>query len=120
MENDKTRPGCHGEKLSWGRVKCIKGFGDGFTRELVDWRKSLERKFVFDPSKGVDLRDLQAVEHRFQLRRNQIETALRAGPQELSMIRMQILQRRVELQAYVSQEAHRLAQARADLTMVSA
>lgn len=101
------------------RVRAIRGFGDTLTGELVRWRTELERKFVFDQSKGIDPADIAAVNQQFSQKRKSLEGKLLAGYEELTQIRKHILLRRQQLQSTVEAAAHQLAQAAADLKMLS-
>lgn len=103
--------------VTWNQIINIPGFGSTFTRELVDWRKSLERRFVFDPSKGVNPADIAALNQRFSHRRKQIEVSLLAGPEQLINIRDSVLEYR-KFFPMVQQAAQQLAQAEADLSLL--
>lgn len=99
------------------RISGIKGFGASLIGELVRWRKSLESKFVFDPSMGVDPTDVALLNQKFRQRRMQIEGALLAGPEKLNQIRTDIIRRRQLLQVKVEAAARALAQARSDMSL---
>jgi DNA-binding helix-hairpin-helix protein with protein kinase domain len=99
-------------------IMNIKGFGHKLTGELIDWRNGLERRFVFDPSKGVDLADISAVNQRFNQKRKQIEGMLLAGPEQLSQVRGHILQQRTQLLPTMRAAAQQVAQAEADLSLM--
>jgi DNA-binding helix-hairpin-helix protein with protein kinase domain len=96
------------------KISGIKGFGGSLTDELVRWRKSLESKFVFDPSKGIDPVDVAALNQKFRQRRAQIESALLTGPEMLNQVRADIIRKRQSLQVEVEAAARALAQARSD------
>jgi DNA-binding helix-hairpin-helix protein with protein kinase domain len=100
------------------KIRRIKGFGKSLTDELVGWRKSLERRFVFDPTKGVDPADMAALEQKFHQRRTQIESTLRAGPDLLNQVRSDALRKRPLPQGDVEGAARALAQARADMSVL--
>lgn len=100
------------------KVMSINGFGPKLTRELVDWRNGLERRFVFDPSKGVDPADIAAVNQRFSQKRKQFEGNLLAGPEHLNQVRGQILQQRSQMLPMVRAAAQQVAQAEADLAVL--
>lgn len=104
--------------ITWNKVMRISGFGQKLTGELVDWRKSLERRFVFDPSKGVDPSDIAALNQRFVQKRKQIEASLLAGPEQLNQLRGLILQRRTQMLPMIQAAAQQVAQAEADLAMM--
>ena len=96
------------------KIQRIKGFGKSYTSELVRWRTSLERKFVFDSSKGIDPTDIAALNQKFRQRRAQVEGALLAGPEMLNQVRADVIRKRQSLQVEVEAAARALAQARAD------
>ena len=64
----------------------IPGFGDGITEMLLDWRKEVERHFVFDPKRAVDPHDLQKLEREIGLERVALERRLTEGLQKLRAI----------------------------------
>ena len=100
------------------KVMNINGFGPKLTRKLVDWRNGLERRFVFDPSKGVDPADIAAINQRFGQKRKQIEGNLLAGPEHLNQVRGQILQQRTQMLPKIRAAAQQVAQAEADLAVL--
>ena len=102
-----------------GKILRISGFGPGLTNELVQWRKRLEGKFRFDPSKGVDPADIAALNQNFRLERTQIEGALLATPELLNKVRGQTLLRREAIRSQIEDVAKALSQARADLSVFS-
>lgn len=69
------------------RVRSVPGFGDAFTRKLMDWKRSVERKFVFNPSLGVDPNAVKKVKDDIERRRAELQRALARGPVELEQIR---------------------------------
>ena len=101
--------------IDWNKVIAVKGFGEKMTRELVDWRKGLERRFVFDPSKGIDPVDIAALNQRYAVKHRHLEGELRAGPEQLMQIRQKILQYRAQLTPSIQKAALQVAQAEADL-----
>lgn len=101
--------------IDWHKVIAVNGFGERITRELVDWRKGLERRFVFDPSKGVDPADIATLNQRYALKHKHLEGELLAGPEQLMQIRQKILQHRSQLLPTLQNAALQVAQAEADL-----
>jgi DNA-binding helix-hairpin-helix protein with protein kinase domain len=99
------------------KILRISGFGPALTDELVQWRKGLESKFRFDPSKGVDPADIAALNQKFRLERTQTEGALLATPEVLNKVRGQTLLRREAIRSQIEDVAKALAQARADLSI---
>src|SRR5262249_16718219 len=100
------------------KIQRIGGFGKIYTGELVRWRRSLERKFVFDPAKGIDPADVAALNQKFRQRRAQIESALLAGPEMLDQVKADVSRKRQSLQVEVEAAARALAQARADMSIL--
>lgn len=101
--------------VEWNRVRRIKGFGDVLTRTLVDWRKSLERNFRFNPNQAVTQNDINNVRRKVQARGQEIEQQLRAGLTELQQFTTRqdaALRRHLPV---VQHAAKQLAQAEADL-----
>jgi DNA-binding helix-hairpin-helix protein with protein kinase domain len=98
------------------KIIGISGFGASLTNELVQWRKSLESKFKFDPSRGIDPADIAALNQKFRQERIRIEGSLLAIPEILSNVRRQILLKREALRPQVEDVAKALAQARADFS----
>ncbi len=76
------------------RISGIRGFGESLISELVRWRTSLERRFVFNPSKGIDPADIDALNQEFRQRRAQLESALLAGPEKLNQVKADIIRKR--------------------------
>lgn len=65
------------------KIDAIKGFGTVKVQALVEWRRSKEKQFRFDPKKPIDPRDLNALEQEFAQKTLMLEKALRQGPQNL-------------------------------------
>jgi DNA-binding helix-hairpin-helix protein with protein kinase domain len=92
----------------------IPGFGPVLTDTLMRWRQSIELKFVFDPSKGIDPADIAAVDRSIAVRKDHIERKLLAGAAELEKLRHQISIRRQALFQQLEAAAKVVAQAEAD------
>ena len=103
--------------LDWAKVKGIKGFGDVYTSQLMQWKHSIEQKFVFDASKGIDPAELAALDHRFRQKRVEIERALSYGPQQLKQLSEKIIEKRKALKPSLNDVARQLAQAKADMSV---
>jgi DNA-binding helix-hairpin-helix protein with protein kinase domain len=103
--------------IDFYNIMNIKGFGNKYTNELVRWRKSLESKFVLDPSKGIDPADIAALNQKFRQRRAQIEGALLAGPEIFNHVRADIIRKRQSLRVEVETAARLFAQANSDISV---
>jgi len=80
--------------INRNRIMNIKGFGANLTGALTSWRNRIESKFVFDPSKGIDPRDISILNNKYAKSQKQLEISLVSGLNELTQTRDQILQRR--------------------------
>jgi DNA-binding helix-hairpin-helix protein with protein kinase domain len=67
-------------------VMSVPGFGAGLTQELLDWRTSVEKKFVFNPSLATDPVAIRRVTDEINRTRIEFEQALLRGPIELQQI----------------------------------
>lgn len=95
-------------------VISIPGFGPLLTQSLVDWRTSVERRFRYDPNRGVDPRDRQTVEAELRMVRQRLENALQSGKSQLEMANQMVVVRRATLKPLVDRALSELAQAEAD------
>jgi len=100
------------------KVMQVRGFGDGLTRAVLDWKASCERRFVFNPANAVSNADKDAVTAKFRSRKLLMEKALAAGPAELQKLRKQREARFASLMPQIEEAARRLAQANADLSIL--
>jgi DNA-binding helix-hairpin-helix protein with protein kinase domain len=100
------------------KIRSIAGFGAVLTQQLLDWRRELEQKFVFNTTKGVDPADLAALDQRFRQQRRQLEGELLAGPESLNRLRAEVAARVRALLTQVETAARDLAQATADFSVV--
>lgn len=105
--------------VEWHKVRAVKGFGDVLTRAVVDWRKTCERKFVFNSSQAVTEADRNTVRAKILSRKKAIEAALAAAPAELQRMRQEANGRAAPLQSQLHAAAQALAQAKADLALLS-
>jgi DNA-binding helix-hairpin-helix protein with protein kinase domain len=100
-------------------ILAVPGFGPSFTSKLIAWRRMIELRFVFDPSKGIDPSDLQAVEREITGTRLGLEKDLANGPSQLRQIGNQIQTVRGAMRPALEDAQAKLAQAAADWTAVS-
>jgi DNA-binding helix-hairpin-helix protein with protein kinase domain len=70
------------------RVNAVAGFGPALTAAVVDWRKSVEARFRFDPAKGIEPAERAALTQRQSQRRAALESSLTTGLNELQQIRL--------------------------------
>jgi len=95
-------------------IRAIPGFGDFLTQQMLDWRRSHERKFRFDPNRGVAAADIQKLDQMIAKRRAEIELILSRGHIELSDINRKIAFARSALQIELQKAWMEVAQARAN------
>jgi DNA-binding helix-hairpin-helix protein with protein kinase domain len=106
--------------ISDRNISRVPGFGPALTIKLKEWRRSVERKFRFDPSKGVDPRDIAALDREMADLRNKIERHLVAGAADLTQITNQIITLRRGLKQQVNNALQTLLQAEADMKAATA
>ena len=100
--------------VDWAKVDSVPGFGWGLTNQLVNWRKSLEAKFQYDPGRGVDSADLAQVNNKYLKLKRELKSELVAGVEQLKKIRGEILARRASKEAGRAAAGKAYAQAKAD------
>lgn len=96
-------------------VRGVPGFGEVLTSNLVEWRKSVARKFSFNPSLATDSAAIHQVRDKIARRRDEIERALRRGPIELEQLRADVIAVRSNPAQRMIEARRALAQAQADL-----
>lgn len=99
------------------RVMSIEGFGQYLTSTLLAWRKSIESRFVFDPSKGVAPEDIKLLNHKFNKKKKDIENQIRSGYEMLLTARNKALANREKLSGQLKIIAFTYAQAQKDMTV---
>lgn len=104
--------------VDWHKVHAVRGFGKVLTRAVVDWKKSCERQFVFNPRNAVSEADTNAVRVRIATRKRVIEEALKSGATDLQRFRQEAVHKRNEIYPLLNSAAKKLAQAQADLTLL--
>jgi DNA-binding helix-hairpin-helix protein with protein kinase domain len=92
-------------------IGAIPGFGPSLTASLLDWRRSLERRFVYDPMKRIEPSDLDDPEDDLRVTQRRLEQTLRGGAAELRAIAQRIETRRKELRAEIARTEADLARA---------
>jgi hypothetical protein len=93
----------------------VPGFGPVALSNLKQWRSQQERRFRFDPNKGVDQAAKNVVERQILTEKIDLERKLNEGLSKLTVSSHHILSRRQTLLTQAEQAALDLAQAEADL-----
>lgn len=81
------------------RILQIPGFGPVTTDAILDWRRSVERKFRFDPRLGVDPKDVLTVQSDIARRRAEYQIDLKKRLLLLREQSQRIIQARDQLKA---------------------
>ncbi len=83
--------------VSADAIMKITGFGKAYTACLVNWRKSHERTFRFNPKEPIDSREIASMDQKLDQRRQQLVTLLRQGPAVLQALSQEIIAGRQRL-----------------------
>jgi len=97
----------------------VRGFGETQKADLMAWRVGLEAKFLFNPTRGVDPHDDQALAAQFAAQKSRLDTTLREGLSELQKLRFDLLRMRSATEALLDSAEQAQAQAQADYVGVA-
>ncbi|WP_341282220.1 hypothetical protein [Paenibacillus sp. FSL H8-0537] len=89
----------------------VPGFGPTYTRKLMDWKNTIEKKFVFNPNQEIPHSEIANVDREILTIRKKLEQELLSGSGQLMQISNQIEVRRNALWPEVERAAKELAQA---------
>ncbi len=95
----------------------VPNFGPKRTAELMEWKKKIEARFRYDPSKSLDP-DIAALNNKYGMRKRKLEQDLETGAGELQLIRSRVLQKRNDLRKHLEVLAYNLAKASADASLL--
>jgi DNA-binding helix-hairpin-helix protein with protein kinase domain len=95
----------------------IPGIGPTYISYLMNWRRSCETRFRYDPSRGIPTLELQRINLKFTTLRNDLSTKLKLGPTSLTNLSAGSQGRFLQLQGQLEIAFRRLAQARADVKL---
>jgi hypothetical protein len=101
------------------KVLRIPGFGEVTTQRLIHWRQLQERKFTFDPNRGVAPSDILAVERDISHQRAHLEQGVASGLGRLKAATASVNSNRQALQRRAAELIPRYAQAAADARAAS-
>jgi len=73
-------------------INQIVGFGPQLSDKLCAWRTELEANFRFDPNRGIDPRDIRALDQEFGALQKPWQEILEAAPKELLAIKESVEQ----------------------------
>jgi DNA-binding helix-hairpin-helix protein with protein kinase domain len=97
----------------------VRGFGEAQKADLLAWRAELETRFLFNPTRGVDPHDDQALATQFAMQKGKFDTTLREGLSELQKIRFDMLRMRGATETLLDGASRDRAQACADYAGVT-
>jgi DNA-binding helix-hairpin-helix protein with protein kinase domain len=100
------------------KVSAVPGFGEVLTGRLVEWRRSVEARFVFNPSAGVPQQQQQSLDAKFSPERQRIEMTLLSGERELKVVASACETALASRYEEIKASFKAIAQANADLTEV--
>lgn len=72
-------------EIDRAKVELLPGFGTLLVNTLLEWKAELIRKFQYNPSQGIPVNDMIAVNHRFTQEKIALQKELMAGLKEISM-----------------------------------
>ena len=100
-------------------IRAVPGFGPALTVNLILWRRSIEKKFAFNPKQGIDQADIAKLDKKILEMKQALEKTLINGPGELAQIARNITNSRVALKPHIKENLERLAQAALDLKAIN-
>jgi DNA-binding helix-hairpin-helix protein with protein kinase domain len=100
-------------------VMQIPSIGQSRAEKLLDWRRGLERKFVFDPVRGVPPEARLKVERDVDMLRFRLEHELSGGAYYLRRVKQEIEESRQRLRPVLADARQTLAQAKKDWEVAS-
>ena len=83
--------------ISAAALDPVPGFGPALKSKLLAWRQAVGQSFVFDPTRGIDPGQVQALDVSIATRRKELEQVLLAGAGQLDGLKARILSARSEL-----------------------
>jgi DNA-binding helix-hairpin-helix protein with protein kinase domain len=104
--------------LTRSSIDSVPGFGPKLRSQLMAWRNTVESRFKFDPSKGVDPQDIAKVEHDIRTLKKNAEDQHRTGLAELKALANRINAVRTGMRSQMEALQREFAQANADYAAV--
>jgi hypothetical protein len=102
------------------RIEQISGFGPSITGLLIAWRMSIERKFVFDPTRPINPADIAQIRADVARKKSALEASLQRALIDLRGASSETQTHRNSLKLSAVQIWNRLRQAEADNAGVAA
>lgn len=96
-------------------LAVIPGIGPKYANNLMEWRRKIESRFVFNPNKGVDRFQLAEIHKKINEEKLKLETELSKGAAQLKLIADETKNIRRELMQKIDKALMEYAQAEANL-----
>jgi DNA-binding helix-hairpin-helix protein with protein kinase domain len=100
-------------------LAVIPGFGSKHTKNLMDWRRKIESRFVFNPNKGVDRFQLAEIHKKINEEKSKLENELSKGADQLKHIADETKKIRIDLMEKIETALQEYAKAEANLKCCS-
>lgn len=100
-------------------LAVIPGVGIKYANNLIEWRRKIESRFVFNPNKGVDRFQLSEIHKKINEEKLMLETELSSGAAQLKLIGDETKNIRRELMQKIDKSLMEYAQAEANLKCCS-
>ena len=111
------------DDVDWSAVRAVPGFGEVMTQKLVNWRKTHEARFRYNPAPNAqDVNDERALRSKYATHKAQLEASIRAGLTTLRTAkpRLDALPSRVREDSALMQALEERARAEQDLRLLGA
>jgi hypothetical protein len=83
----------------------VPGFGPVFQSKLMNWRKGIEMRFIFNPAKPIDQSHFLKIDQDIQKARADLQNKLEKALAELKQANQQIIYSRQMQEPIVAQSA---------------
>lgn len=104
--------------VTYNAVFNVPGFGDATTKKVVAWARNKASGFRFDPTKGIDPKDLRKLDADILAEQRRLEADLMAGGAHLRQIASHIENARTSLIQPIEEALRRLAVAQANVRVL--
>ncbi len=99
-------------------VERVPSFGPKLTDKLLQWRKRVESRFVFNPALAVTQQDLKRVEQEVQTLKQKLASELAGGADRLEGTRDKLMRNRELYLPHLKQAVQKYAQAECDYNTI--
>ena len=96
-------------------LAVIPGIGPKYANNLIEWRRRIEDRFVFNPGKGLDRFQLAEIHKKINEEKSKLEDELSKGAAELRSIRDETINIRNRLMPKIDDALREYAKAEANL-----